>query len=155
MAFNRTARVSVTVGTALLVGAGVAHAYFSSTGAGTGTAANGTMTITAAALAGESAQNALYPGGTADAIVKLANPNGYPVRVVAIASTGVARAGNGCSPTGVAFTAPTDYTAAQFTLPANQSTTLDLAGAVAMDTTSANACQGQTFSLPVTVTVQK
>jgi hypothetical protein len=113
------------------------------------------MTISAAALSGETAHSVLYPGGSADAIVKISNPNGYTVHVVAITATGTATAGNGCTPTGIAFTAPTSFTAAQFTLPANQSTALDLAGAVSMDTTSASACQGQTFSLPVTVTVQK
>lgn len=155
MAVNRTVRVSVAVGAALVLGVGVAHAYWSSGGSATGTATSGTMTISAAALAGESAQTALYPGGSADAIVKIANPNNYTVHVVGISATGTAVAANNCAPTGITFTAPTNFSAAQFTLPANQSTVLDLTGAVAMDTTSASACQGQTFSLPVTVTVQK
>jgi len=155
MKMNRTARVSIAVGTILLVATGVANAYWSSRGSGSGNAGSGKMTITTAALAGESPQNVLYPGGTADAIVKIGNPNAFTVHVVAITATGAAQAGNNCTPTGITFTAPTDFTAAQFTLPANQSTTLDLAGAVAMNTTSASTCQGQTFSLPVTVTVQK
>ena len=120
-----------------------------------GTAGTGTLTISAAALAGETSHGTLYPGGTADAIVKVNNPNGYAVQVVAIAASGPAQAGNTCAPTGVTFIAPTDFSAAQFTLPAHQSTVLDLAGAVSMDTTSATTCQGQTFSLPVTVTVRK
>lgn len=156
MTVSRIARVSVAVGGAsLLLGAGIAHAYWSSGGSGSATANSGTMTIDAAALTGEHAQNALFPGGTADAIIKLDNPNGYSVHVIAITMTGTPQAANGCSPTGVTFTAPTGFTDARFTLPANQSTVIDLPGAVAMDTTSASACQGQTFSLPVTVTVQK
>lgn len=155
MAINRTARVSVAVGGCLLLGVGAVHAYWSSSGSGANTATTGTMTISAAALAGEHARTALYPGGTADAIIKVDNPNGQTVHVVAITETGTAQAGNNCSPTGITFTAPTSFTDPQFTLPANQSTVLDLAGAVTMDTTSASACQGQTFSLPVTVTVQK
>lgn len=152
---NRTARVGIALGATLVLGAGIAHAYWSSAGSASGTAASGTMTISAAALAGETAQNTLYPGGTADAIIKINNPNGYTVHVVAITATGAAQAGNNCSPTGVTFTAPTDFTSAQFTLPANQSTVVDLAAAVSMNTTSASTCQSQTFSLPVTVTVQK
>ena len=138
-----------------IMGGGVAYAYWQSSGAGTGTAGTDTMTISAAALSGETANTTLYPGGSADAILKVLNPNGYPVQVVAITSAGTPQAGNGCAPTGVHFDAPTSFTDAQFTLPADRSTVLHLAGAMSMDTTSASACQGQTFSLPVTVTVKK
>ncbi|HEY4020000.1 MAG TPA: hypothetical protein VGM75_15015 [Pseudonocardiaceae bacterium] len=138
-----------------VLGSGVAYAYWQSSGSGTGTAGTGTMTISAAALSGETANSALYPGGSADAILKVFNPNGYPVQVAAITSSGTPQAGNNCAPTGVQFVAPTSFTDTQFTLPADQSTVLHLAGAMSMDTTSASACQGQTFSLPVTVTVKK
>ena len=140
---------------AVLAGAGVAAATWSASGTAAGSAGTGTMTVTAAALSGETPDSALYPGGTADAIVKLANPNAFDVHVVAIAATGTAQAGNGCGPTGVTFTSPAGYSDPQFSLAAGQSAVLHLTGALAMDTTSSNACQGQTFSLPVTVTVQK
>lgn len=155
MARQRTIRVLVLATAASLAGAGTAYAYWTAAGTGSATAGAGTLTISAAALAGETAQGTLYPGGTADAIVKVNNPNGYAVQVVAVAASGPAQAGNNCAPTGITFTAPTDFSAAQFTLPPSRSTVLDLTGAVSMDTTSANACQGQTFSLPVTVTVRK
>lgn len=138
-----------------ILGSGVAYAYWQSTGSGPGSAGTGTMTISAAALSGETANSSLYPGGSADAFLKVFNPNGYPVQVVAIVGAGTPQAANGCSPTGVRFVAPASFTEAQFTLPADQSTVLHLADAMSMDTTSASACQGQTFSLPVTVTVQK
>ncbi|HJP79774.1 MAG TPA: hypothetical protein VJ914_36215 [Pseudonocardiaceae bacterium] len=138
-----------------IMGTGVAFAYWNSTGSGTGTATDATMNISAAALAGETPNSTLYPGGSADAILKVDNPNGYAVQVVSIVSTGAAQAGNSCSPTGVRFVAPSSFTDPQFTLPADQTTVLHLSGAMSMDTTSASACQGQTFSLPVTVTVKK
>jgi hypothetical protein len=152
---RRTVWSLVGVAAASVVGVGVAHAYWSAGGTGSGSATTGDMTITTEALSGETANSTLYPGGAADAILKIHNPNGYPVQVVAITATGSPHAGNGCSPTGVGFVAPTSFTAAQFSLPANQSTVLHLAGAMTMDTTSASTCQGQTFSLPVTVTVTK
>ncbi|REH39367.1 hypothetical protein BCF44_113222 [Kutzneria buriramensis] len=155
MAGHRAVRVLLVATAASLAGTGIAYAYWSTAAAGSGAASTGTMTINAAALTGETAQNTLYPGGTADAVVKVNNPNGYPVQVIAIAATGPAQAANNCAPTGIVFTAPTDFSAAQFTLPPSQSTVLDLAGAVSMDTTSATTCQGQSFSLPVTVTVRK
>jgi hypothetical protein len=138
-----------------IMGGGIAYAYWQTDGSGAGSAGTGTMTISAAALSGETANSTLYPGGSADAILKVFNPNDYPVQVVAIASAGTPQAGNSCSPTGVHFVTPTSFTDAQFTLPADQSAALHLAGAMSMDTTSASACQGQTFSLPVTVTVKK
>ena len=113
------------------------------------------MTISAEALAGETPSNRLYPGGAAETILKLRNPNGFPVQVVAITATGSPQAGNGCTPTGVAFTAPATFTDSQFSLPANQSTVLRLPGGMSMSAASANSCQGQTFSLLVTVTVQR
>jgi hypothetical protein len=151
----RAGRLVTGIVVTTVLGGGVAYAYWQSTGSGAGTAGTGTMTISAAALSGETANSTLYPGGSADAILKVFNPNGYPVQVVAITSAGTPQAGNNCTPTGVRFVAPTSFTDAQFTLPADQSTVLHLAGAVSMDTTSASACQGQTFSLPVTVTVKK
>jgi hypothetical protein len=140
---------------ASVLGGGVAYAYWQSGGSGSGSAGTGTMTISGAALSGDTANSSLYPGGSADAILTVFNPNGYPVQVVAITGAGTPRAGNGCSPTGVHFAALTSFTDPRFTLAADRSTVLHLAGAMSMDSTSASACQGQTFSLPVTVTVRK
>lgn len=148
-------RLAVAVAVTSLAGTGIAYAYWESGGTGTGSAQTATMTISAAALSGESPNSTLFPGGTADAILKIQNPNGFPVQVVGITAGGTPQAGNGCSPTGVTFTSPATYTDPQFSLPANQTTVLHLAGAMSMSTSSASTCQGQTFSLPVTVTVRK
>jgi hypothetical protein len=152
---SRTGWLVAGVVTTSIIGTGVAHAYWTANGSGSGTAGAATMTISSSALSGETANSTLYPGGTADAILKVFNPNGYSVQVVAIVNAGTPQAGNGCTPTGVRFVAPTSFTDGQFVLPADQSTVLHLAGAMSMDTTSASTCQGQTFSLPVTVTVKK
>lgn len=151
---SRLGPLAAGVVAASILGTGVASAYWGAHGSGAGTAGAGTMTLSASALSGETANSTLYPGGSADAILKVFNPNGYPVQVVGIAGAGTPQAGNGCAPTGVRFVAPTSFTDPQFVLPANQSTVLHLAGAMSMDTTSASACQGQSFSLPVTVTVK-
>ncbi|HEY3262558.1 MAG TPA: hypothetical protein VGJ95_20195 [Pseudonocardiaceae bacterium] len=150
-----TVRVLLGAAALSLACAGVAQATWSTTASGAGSASTGTMTISGEALAGETPSSTLYPGGVADAILKIRNPNAFPVQVVGITATTTPQAGNGCSPTGVSFTAPTAFSDPQFTLPADQSRVLHLAGAMAMDTTSASACQGQAFSLLVTVTVQK
>jgi hypothetical protein len=135
---------------------GTAYAYWATAGSGSGSGSLATMTVeTEAFSAGDATNTTLYPGGTADAILRLKNPNGFDVHVTGILATGTPAAGNNCSPAGVTFTAPTSFTAPQYTLAAGESALLHLPGAVAMSTSSASACQGQTFSLPVTVTVQK
>ena len=149
---------ALTAGVLAVAGtAGSAYAYYRTAAASASDAGTaGAMTIAAQALsAGDANNDTLYPGGSADAILRLRNPNAYPVQVTSIVATDVPAAGNNCSPTGVSFTAPTSFAAAQFTLAADASALLRLDGAVSMTTSSASACQGQTFSLPVTVTVQK
>lgn len=148
-------KIAVGVAATSLLGTGIAYAYWSSEGAAASSAGTATLTITAPALSGETPNSTLYPGGSADVIVKLSNPNSFPVQIVSITATGDAQAHNGCSPTGVHFVPPVDFSAPQFSLAANQSTVLHLAGAMSMTTDSASTCQGQTFSLPVTVTVRK
>jgi hypothetical protein len=49
----------------------------------------------------------------------------------------------------------TSQTTLNKTIPASSTTTIDLKGAASMDTTSSDGCQGATFSIPVTITVQK
>lgn len=139
----------------LLITGGVAWAFWSATGQGTGSATTGTMTFNVTAFeSGDGNGTTLIPGGTADVIVRVNNPNTFSVHVTSIAANGSVTASNGCTPTGVTFVAPTDYSAGQFTL-APGSSLLDLQGAVSMSTSSASACQGATFSLPVSVTVQR
>ncbi|HEX6357659.1 hypothetical protein [Actinophytocola sp.] len=145
-------RVLLTVAALSIAGAGVASAVWSTTATGSGSATGGDLTISGEAVSGETVTDTLYPGGSADAVIKIHNPNPYPVQVVAITATAVPQAGNGCTPTGVSFAAPADP---QFSLGAGQSTVLHLPGAMSMDLASASTCQGQTFSLPVTVTVRK
>lgn len=139
------------------LGAGTAYAYFTSTGSGTGSASTGTMqTVTVAATTG-TPTTPLLPGGTGDVTLKVTNPNSYAVTLVSVA----AGAGNitadsghpGCTTTGVTFTAQTGLSTS---IPGGGATTqVDLPGAAAMNATSSSGCQGATFTVPVTITVQK
>ncbi|MDQ0673975.1 hypothetical protein QFZ36_001536 [Pseudarthrobacter siccitolerans] len=163
---TRTARASRGLKAAALAasliaaGAGTAYAYWSSAGAGSGSAAAGTMQpITVDALvAGDSPQATLVPGGTADVVLQLNNPNPYAVQVYTISPNGPATADTahpGCTTTGVTFTGTAaPLTPATF-VAANSSTLLTLPGSAAMDTTSLAACQGATFHLPVTAEARK
>jgi hypothetical protein len=137
----------------LSLASGTAFAYFTTSGAGAASASTGTMlTVTLAATAG-TPSTPLYPGGTGDVTLRVTNPNGYVVTLVSVAGTGgTITASNGCSPTGVTFT---DQAGLNIPIAASGTTQVDLPGAAAMDATSANACQGATFSIPVTITVRK
>jgi hypothetical protein len=134
------------------LGAGVAFAYFTSTGSGTAAASTAAMQAVTVAAATGTPSNPLYPGGTGDVVLKVTNPNSYAVTLVRVAGSGTITAGNGCSPTGVTFT---DQTGLSIPIAASATTQVDLPSAAAMQATSASTCQGATFSIPVTITVQK
>jgi hypothetical protein len=152
----KTAAATVTL--CLATGVGGAYAYWATVGAGSGAATNGTMaTVTVEALvAGDTAQNTLVPGGTADVAVRALNPNSYPVQVYAIRSNGAATVdGNHSACTGVTFTSPAAPLNPVVTIPANSSVAITLPGAATMSLNSPSVCQGATFSLPVTLEARK
>jgi hypothetical protein len=95
----------------------------------------------------------LYPGGTGDVQITINNPNPYPVTVTDVTKTGsiVTSPTNATcdAGTGVTFT---NQTGKSIAVPAGGSTTTSFTGAVAMSNASVNACQGQLFVIPVSIT---
>jgi hypothetical protein len=152
-------RRTLTVATAAVLStaavSGVSVAYWPSGGSGVGaagTATNLTGVTLEAVTVGDTPATTLLPGGSAEAIVKIANTNGFPVTVTSISLTGSVTAANGCTPTGVTFT---DQAGAWLVPAGSAGTLLHLAGAVQMDANSASACQGTTFTIPVTVVARQ
>jgi hypothetical protein len=144
----------------LALGAGTAYAYWTHAGAGSGSAEAAAMqTVTVDAfVSGDSPQSTLIPGGTADVILRVNNPNSYPVQAYSVAATGPATADAahpGCTTTGVTFTGAGGPLTPAVTLAANSSTLITLPGAAAMNITSQSACQGATFHLPATLEARK
>ena len=157
---SRGIKAVALAGLLVTAGAGTAYAFWSGTGAGSGSAAAGTMQpVTVDALvAGDNPRTALFPGGSADVVLRLTNPNPYSVQVYSVTGNGPAAADAahpGCTTTGVSFTGTAAPLSPATFVPANSSTLITLPGAAAMDTTSLAACQGATFSLPVTAEVRK
>ncbi|MET3370928.1 UNVERIFIED_CONTAM: hypothetical protein ABIE34_004205 [Jeotgalibacillus campisalis] len=158
---GRMARTAAaTVALCILGGAGSAYAYWVSTGAGSGSATNGTMqTVTVDALVpGDTLQTSLVPGGSADVILRAYNPNPHAVTIYGFASNGPVTAGTahpGCTTTGVTFTPPPAPLASPVTIQANTSIQLTLGNAASMSAASVSACQGATFNIPVTLEVRK
>lgn len=157
---RRAVRAAALAGLLAAAGAGTAYAYWGTAGTGTGSAAAATMQpVTVDALvAGDSPKAALVPGGTADVVLRLTNPNPYAVQVYSVTANGAATADAahpGCTTTGVSFVGSAAPLSPATFVPANSSTLLTLPGSAAMDTTSLAACQGATFRLPVTAEVRK
>jgi len=148
-------RILTTVGSTGLVLAllgGTAYAVWSSTGTGSGTAtARSSLSLTGTL----SSVTGLYPGATLSVTVTVVNPNPFPVKVTAVTGGTVTTTTSGCTTTGVAFTNQTTSNglgASGFIVPANSAGTALPGTTVTMDNTSLNACQGATFTVPVTLT---
>ena len=135
---------------------GTAYAYFTSSGTGTGSGSVGTMQTVTVSSATVSPGTPLLPGGSADVTLQVTNPNGFAVTLVSVAATGgeiTADSGHpGCTTTGVTFTSQTGLST---NVPADSTTPIDLPGAASLSTASSPGCQGATFSIPVTITVQQ
>jgi hypothetical protein len=123
------------------------------TGTGNGAAQADTADALVVTAGSTSAQ--LYPGGSGDVTLSVQNPNPFPVDITSIVRSGAIDSSGPAAcdaSTGVSFTDQNSVTgmsiAAGATLP------VTLTGAAAMDNSSDNSCQGQTFSIPLTVSGQ-
>ncbi len=164
-ALRTLASLVVGASAAGLVG-GPAFGYFAAlVGSGTGTAATGTLqplVIEPATLGSPS--TSLTPGTTADLLLNLTNPNAVTVTIVSVAQAGgvTVVGGSGC-------TSDTDWpgmlgnsgvsvpTAAglSITIAGGATDRVHLPSGATLATTSAAGCQGASFQIPVTVTVQQ
>jgi hypothetical protein len=135
---------------------GAAYAYFTSSGSGSGVATTGSMeTVTIAAITSQTPNTALLPGSAGEVVVNVHNPNAFAVSLVSVVADGsisVSGGLGGCTVanSGVSFTSQNGLSVP---IPATTTKLVRLAGAASMSSTSANGCQGATFSIPVTITV--
>jgi hypothetical protein len=96
----------------------------------------------------------LYPGADGDVLIKISNPNPYPVRVTGVAGNGAITADSGhssCSTTGVTYTNQSGLT---IDVAAGSSTQATLSNAAHMSNSSDDGCQGAVFTIPVSLTGQ-
>ena len=136
--------------------AGVAAAYWTASGQGSGSAATSTMAAVAT-VEPTTPLTSLSPGQTVNLVLRLTNSNAFPVKMYSITANGaVTASGAGtCTTTGVTFTPPTDASLVGFApLAAGSTTDVTLPAAVAMSLTSDSGCQGAKLTVPVTVTVR-
>lgn len=135
-----------------LLGAATAGAYWTGGGSGGGTAS--AETVASVTLTPGAATTALYPGGSGDVAVSIANGNSYQAFVGSL-SLDTTRGTNGfsvdgghlgCDVTALSYTAQSNGGAGWF-VPAGSTLDLDLANAVNLATGAASQCQGATFTV--------
>ncbi len=132
-----------------------AYAYFTSSGHGTGSASVGSMQTVTISSTTVSPATPLLPGGSGDVTLKVTNPNGFAVTLVSVVGNGTITADSGhpgCTTTGVTFSSQVGLSD---NIAADSTAAIDLPGAASMSTASSAGCQGATFSIPVTITVQQ
>ncbi|MFN2617239.1 MAG: hypothetical protein ABR581_08965 [Thermoleophilaceae bacterium] len=150
--------MAVTAAVGLI--AGFVYAAWTTNGSGSAYSKAGTASALSTVDVSASTTASLYPGVTGDVLIKVSNPNPYPVRVTGVSLNGtnasIAADGShsGCTTTGVSFT---DQSSLTIDVPAKSGgvdgqTQATLTGAAAMSNASLNACQGAIFTIPVTLT---
>ena len=140
--------------TVLVLGVvGLVYAAWTATGGGAGYAkAQNAQALTTVDVSATTPAT-LYPGASGNVLIRIKNPNPYPVQVTSITGTGAITpdAGHaaGCTTTGVTFT---DQTGLTINVPANGGETeTTLNNAAQMSNASSNGCQGATFTIPVSL----
>ena len=152
---TRLSRVAVAV-VALAI-AGGAWAYWSASGSGEGSAS--ATEAQAVTVTTGSPTSKLYPGGNAAVALTISNPNSFQVSIPSLVldtSQGtngfdVDSTHAGCDVSALSFTSQSN-SGDGWKVPAKVGATdgsldLDLAGAVSMSSSAANACQGATFTV--------
>jgi hypothetical protein len=145
--------VAAAVTVMVLSVVGLVYAAWTTNGSGSGYAKAGSSQALTTVDVSASTTATLYPGATGDVILKVNNPNSYPVRVTEVTGSGTITVDSGhaagCVTTGVTFTNQTGKT---IDIAANSQTQVTLSGAAKMSNASDNGCQGATFTIPVTLT---
>lgn len=129
----------------------IAWAAWTANGSGSATAKAQTAQALTTVDVSATTTATLYPGATGDALIRVNNPNPYPVRVTSVTGSGtiVSDKGAACDgSTGVTFT---NSTGVALDVGASSAATFTLSGKVAMSNASDNACQGAVFTIPVTL----
>ena len=129
---------------------GTAYAFWLASGTGTGAAQASVVQALTTSTATVSS-GLLYPGATGNVRLTINNPNPFQVTVTSVTGNGTITSDKGAAcnaATGVTFN---DVTGASLVVPGGSSRTFTLTGAVAMDNSSDDSCQGATFTIPVTL----
>ena len=139
-----------------MVAVGFVYAAWTTNGSGSGYAKAGSSQALTTVDVSATTTASLYPGQNGSVTLKVNNPNPYNVRVTAVADSGTITADTahdtaGCTSAahGVTFN---DLTGQTLDVSASSQAEFTLNNAASMAGSSHNACQGATFTIPVTLT---
>ena len=140
-------RRALILAVALVAVSATAFAYWATAGSGSsGSSVGRTQALT---LSPATPSTPLYPGAGADVALHVANPNATAVTLKSLqldtAGISVDGAHGGCDPAAVSFT-PQDNGGSGWLVPTG-GLDIDVAGAVTLASTAADACQGATFTV--------
>jgi hypothetical protein len=150
--FNKRNIIVSSMTLIVMVAVGFVYAAWTTNGSGSGYAKAGTSQALSTVDVSATTTASLYPGQSGDVKLQIHNPNAYNVRVTAVSGNGTITpdAGHsGCTTSGVTFT---DQSGLTIDIAKNADTTTTLTGAAAMSNASQDACQGATFTIPVSLT---
>lgn len=146
---GRRRALTATAVVAILMAASIATAQWMASGTGTGYA----KAVNVQPLTTESVTvtGDLYPGGTGSLSLRVRNPNPFPTTVQSVEPNGpITSDSAACNQDGHGVTfAGVEELAVE--VGASSSVSFDLAEAVTMSAESADACQGATFTIPVSL----
>jgi hypothetical protein len=149
---TRKRRLITGLSAMLVLGvAGLVYAAWTTNGSGSGYAKAGTAQALTTVDVSATTAATLYPGADGDVLLKINNPNPYPVRVTDVTGNGTVTADSGhatCVTTGVTFT---DQHSQAIDIAASAQAQTTLTGAAHMSNASDNGCQGATFTIPVSL----
>jgi P pilus assembly chaperone PapD len=129
----------------------IAFAAWTTNGTGSGYVAAGSEQDLTTLSVAASATSLLYPNGSADVKVRINNPSPYKVLVTDIdGGSGSITSGDATcdASSGVTFTDQSG----SWTVPASGALTVTLTNAASMSNASVDACQAETFAIPVDLT---
>ena len=155
--FSKRASIAALFLGILLAGS-VAFAWWTAGGSGSGyTKAETAQALTTVDVSASTVAQ-LHPGGSSDVILRIHNPNTYAVTVTNINGNGAITSGNATCDTASAPYTGNGVTFANqsgtWVVPASANLDVTLTNAASMAnsaTTSNDSCQGQVFTIPVTL----
>jgi hypothetical protein len=152
----KRAPLAVGAAGALVIGLGVGAAwgYFASTGSGSGVVSVGAKSVTVEAATGTPSSE-LIPGTRADLTLTLDNPNSYPLMIVSVTQNGsVTAVGQRGTCSNTAVSVPTQ-SGLSIPVASGEGMVVHIPNGASMGATSDSGCQGASFHIPVTITVQQ
>lgn len=145
--------LSVVAAAAVAVNGGIAWAHWGLNGQGSASVASGTV-VQLQVSGVPQPDSPLYPGVSADLELTITNPNSFDVRIIQIKPgpgatvVDAAHAAAGCQQSGLSMANPTYSVSLR--VPRNSTRKIAVPNGLKMTNASDSACQGATFTVPVT-----